>query len=386
MKGKAKWLSVLAVASYLVYQGLTSIWTLKALLPNDAVVVAGDLLLEARPFFVSDRLPNTIFDNEKVKALGFSFDQQQVVLVPQISQRRLILQVLSQSGWQLHDWGVMIQACQGQCVIDIQTSLRYLLRIALLEFAPWHPVVIAEVNSNSTRQLAIGVIKQGELRFIEGLDWKILSERSGTQENIKIGSLDAAMPGDNFTYLPDEIKVSLNQYLLAKMGFRLYSAKIIEHISQYDQASIMIDKLNAGIGVRGSPGAFEDVVKDWITLEDITGRPINKAFRLPDGSLGHEKVPGQAEAVWKPYSGICREPMPGKMSLWFCMKDDRAAVATDKKMAENFINNNTSNSIYVFANREIMSCEKKSSVWCRIESLSVRGSEGRIGGIIKFIE
>lgn len=163
------------------------------------------------------------------------------------------------------------------------------------------------VTSSSLDQL-------GQAPFIISINNDELSQSSDV---IKID-----VPGVALDFLPMNVRNEWNKKLLAVLHFNNTKPDIMGELDKHGQVIIRIDGDGAAIGIEGTDeekASFTKKIRSWLQDEERYGRPVRRAFKLPDGTLGYELVPGEVKPVLQTDGdGKCLTPLDDKSALWVC--------------------------------------------------------------------
>src|SRR3989344_1028274 len=81
-------------------------------------------------------------------------------------------------------------------------------------------------------------------------------------------------------------------------------------LAQFERATFITSGTDqAALVVSDTADQFSLAATTWVEEEDRRTRLVNRAFRLPDGTIGYERIPGEARPAWtSPDAEGCRGP------------------------------------------------------------------------------
>lgn len=141
------------------------------------------------------------------------------------------------------------------------------------------------------------------------------------------------IPGTALGMLPTRLTESWNDLLRQRLDLTATRPDILAALAQYSHVLVTISDPGVSVGIMSRDSderaRWQALREAWAVDEDRFRRPVNQAFRLPDGTLGREKVAGLPGQVWgTQQSGVCRSPLPEKPALWACDIDAASVLAS----------------------------------------------------------
>ncbi len=148
-----------------------------------------------------------------------------------------------------------------------------------------------------------------------------------------IGELKLALPSHVLDTIPDALNRLWNNALLDQLGFTNTQPDIMGHLAQYDSLAIGLTQNDVTITLTGNQELFTSTAKAWLQAEEAYTRQRQRAFRLPDGTLGYEQVPGEIREVFlNSVDENCRhEAYPHLADMnhfWLCTKDNQVVLSS----------------------------------------------------------
>lgn len=203
---------------------------------------------------------------------------------------------------------------------------------------PLAPIFIASFVQDDTAAAPTVVVG---VQHREGVQALLMSEtlpavsprRAPVEEALQHGTLLEGPPSFLLSLPPASIAI-WDQLLYTRLAFRLTKPNLINSLKDFSHVTIYVDEGKSGVMVTGEVSTFQTLARQWVTNEERRQRPQQRAFRLPDRTVGYEEIPGDVAAVFtaEPHEG-CQAPLPSKTTLWLCATEERAVLATDETTA-----------------------------------------------------
>lgn len=166
--------------------------------------------------------------------------------------------------------------------------------------------------------------------------------------------LKLALPSHVLATIPDALNRIWNNALLDRLGFTNTQPDIMNHLAQYDSLVIQLTKNDVTIALAGNQELFTSTVKIWLQAEEAYTRQRQRVFRLPDGTLGYEQVPGEIREVFSnSVDANCRHEAyprladaadtgrpvrgPDMKNFWLCAKDNQVVLSSNYATAQTAI-------------------------------------------------
>lgn len=373
----------------------TSTWFVWSALPAASLKIVGEpALLQRLAPLDNTKLPPVIFDTSKVRIVGISQTKEDITLaiMPHPLAASGVTTGLSSEGWQLTHVGFFyLCSKKGKPALSWHVVMAGLKKL-FVNPVPLAPDFVVEADYTATNDglLAIALKHNTTMKFLTVRDWTTLSAKPVGPHEQEMNVLQVAIPSHLLTGLADNLKAVWNQRIADRLGFRKSTPNFIDYLSQYQNLDYVEDGSGVALAVRGAADSFEKAALDWMLNEDRRSRPARKAFKLPDGSLGYEQVPGASQAILMPYNGLCRAPIAGKMSLWLCRKDGVAALGTNESLTERMLTNKSASDVAVTADvaglKTANLCASQFGFWCDLDRLLLYGNHDRYAGIASFVK
>lgn len=277
-------------------------------------------------------------------------DSITMAIVPKLpiwpTRKRQIVDNLNAQGWDTAVNGLIIIATQGQTqdlisptsaytrairqIFSRQEAARPILigHLTALTSKIFDQDVAIRANDSSTGDQSTITI------YISPTSDQLVTDRSFPEPSANQLSLIA--PTNVFNAMPPDLIQAWQLQFQEKLGFTKTQADLLSAASKEQRLALHLSDQGTSITAQGP---HTDQLLDQLTLfiqqEEAYIRPIAKAFQLPDGTIGYERVPGNLEEVISSTkdSDGCYSPLPGRTSLWICHQQNRLSLATGKDLA-----------------------------------------------------
>lgn len=205
--------------------------------------------------------------------------------------------------------------------------------------APLRPVIIGELPNTLDTSFFFAAVRQGStIRFLAAPHLNQLADQPPL---LVPSSLPAdanailSVPGSALAVLPPALQASWDALLHQKLHFTHTKPEIFRHLMTADRVVILMRGDDLALGIAPAEQGEAAPLHRWVQDEERYSRPHEQAFRLPDGTIGRELVPGLAGDVFRePDATGCRAPLEGKTTLWLCERAGMVLLATDQSLAQ----------------------------------------------------
>lgn len=132
-------------------------------------------------------------------------------------------------------------------------------------------------------------------------------------------SLTGAMLGE----LPEPLKEKWDEKWRELLGFTRTKPDFITELTHYPQVQLTIRAAGARLAVFEENERWQAAVRRWVEEEERQFRIQKRSFRLPDGTLGAEYVPGPRQALFTVSAAhpTCSEATVQERYFWLCGDD-----------------------------------------------------------------
>jgi hypothetical protein len=351
-----------ALIALLVLYTLTSLWWAWFSLPDRQAGLPIDQVVDSRFALDLRRAPSAAEDLFALPAaagfvtrearlavweVGTQENDDRLVFLPRWHRLLAAKAAAQRQGWQVERSGLVLRAWQGtqrpawpSLLQTAASTLRTLIRDSVR-----HPGALVALPAGTLPGMAdpvMAVFWRGTDQLRVRITPTVPSESAGVDKLSsaapQVDELSVALPGHSLGLLPPAYSAAWSKILHEKLHFSLTRPDILRYVSQFSQVALRVSGSEAGLGVYSAPEAFATAATNWVQEEERRQRPAQRAFRLPDGSLGYEKVPGEAISVWSEVvEDGCQTPLSGRTTLWLCRSDSAAALATSKAVAQQLL-------------------------------------------------
>ncbi len=236
---------------------------------------------------------------------------------------------------------------------DVGSAARKAVFCLLSRRLPARPLLIGRIGadriafSDETLYILATVRSEGMNLFVAGAGSGFFYQPGVAPPPVGEEELLVALHSKVLSVIPEELRRGWNNSILAKLGFVETKPDIINYLGRINSRIIIdITEENATIAAVDKSGDFVSTAKDWVQQEERHTRPRRRAFRLPDGTLGYEMVPGQIRSLFVDIfdSGGCRrasfaarkaskQQQGQEIEFWLCAADGRVALGSSRDMA-----------------------------------------------------
>lgn len=348
-------LSVAGVAVLLLLLH-TSSWFIWSTLPDgDLKIVLNqrgasrtivEKLIEVTPLSPASEL----IQNSSRIGISEKGDSVTMAIVPKLpiwpARRRQIVDNLNAQGWNTAVNGLIIIATQGQTQHHISPTSAYwrAVRQIFSRQEAARPVLIGHLTASTSDIFDQDVAIRANVSSEDGqstiavhiLPTSDQSTSSRSFPEPSANQLSLLAPTDVFNAIPPDLIQAWQLQFQEKLGFTKTQADLLSAATKEDRLALHLSDQGTSITTQGP---HTDQLLDQLTLfiqqEEAYIRPIAKAFQLPDGTIGYERVPGDLEEVISSTkdSDGCYSPLPGRTSLWICHQQNRLSLATSRDLA-----------------------------------------------------
>lgn len=266
--------------------------------------------------------------------------QPTLVLLPSLLNQRQLPRELAALGWQVQRFGPYVVASEVAPAAPVSGrhvghALQNAVVTLLTSRWPMLPAVIVQRNQPlaglSHPFFAVASGNQSEFHLAISPSETTPPLAAPRLTTPSSDTLQISAPGDFWSrFLPEQ----WNALLWREFGFIRTRPAMSQVLGTFPQATVFKQGDSVALVAYGAGEQFNVTVNSWVQEEDRRGRLVSQVFRLPDGTLGYEKVPGEALAVFSPPDAQgCRTGLEQRTSLWLCQGADQSVVATAKEAA-----------------------------------------------------
>jgi hypothetical protein len=360
VKKKTPFVLMLAsIAAVLLVASLYfSTWLYWNMLPGDkteafaiAYIQPHAGLLASSPYVQTLLADKSLQNLNRLNYLAYSRGArgETIVVVPRLLSYASVEQELLHEGWHVQRNAFVIEGQRSlarDATMDFNSlpSLFVALRHTLAQnmLHPTHAFPLA-IGSMSIQDASYNIVLYNHRQDVAGSLIRGSSDRASVAVLPSIPFSEASTPADLevsiYSGLLDTIDTPFFHQWEEKMWQSLHLEKTRPNLTGLlgDQASLYVATRGADTVLRvtdTSSAAALSIMSGWINKEDAYFRPQKRVFKLPDGSIGYEVIPGNIKDIMSvPDADNCRKGVLKEVSLWVCLKGDSAAISTTKDLA-----------------------------------------------------
>lgn len=340
----------------------------------------------------------TYIPESRVVAFSKTGNSYNLVIVPaRVASRATqttLVQRLARQGWQTQHLGSLIIARKGTAspqtydwrtigkaaVHAVERRVKHKLASQPLIFAVWKKDSIPGLSDEGGA--AIGFMTDFNATDANANTttmeiWIAPNENELQESKMPIATfpkaedeLFIALPSHIFEKLPSHIENAWNAVVLSKLGFVHTRPSLLTEPRLSKFIVIASRGGNNAFGVYPSAESSENIA-EAIQQEEAYSRPQKKAFRLSDGTIGIEYVPGEQtdvlrdaerdscqQAQWRATTISNNADVAEKIQqqrevkIWLCAQTHAVAVGTDEQLTREILSMVPSNSWHVRVGHE----------------------------------
>jgi hypothetical protein len=242
------------------------------------------------------------------------------------STQREVARQLTRDGWQVERRGLALVARDhtGELPNPYLAALR-----AIRQQLRFRPLALLEIGEGAVswyrQPLAAAVTADGsEVTILTAPDIEHLPSKTVPAGFPAAAEMSFTLPGAPLAGLPPDVSAEWNALLVLRLGFKHTAPHLIGPAAGRDSVFLSITETGAAFGATGSTQSLKDTLQEALAAEEAYLRPQERAFRLPDGTIGREVVPGEERETTSPAPGSCTEAA----ALAVCTNGSAVAIGT----------------------------------------------------------
>ena len=296
--------------------------------------------------------------------IGRQNDSHVLVGIPYIKEQISIRSNLERAGWSVRRLGWIIEARQLTAQDSPRGSTGFVARARQLVSASKY--FLWQAAGTSFDPIALARLEAGSYPLVNRPYAALITqEEDGLSAHVQVGNSDVftvlepsqmenqallkdlfiSIPSGVLRYLPPSSVSEAEIQLRSRFGFVKTRPPIVMALRNTDAASVVINGSETGLAVRGPDHdirTFVQAVETWFSEEKAYENPVRSSFRLPDGTVGFEYVPGERENPFATASlgGDCRSARSsagGGPTIWLCANAGTATVSTSAELAQSLM-------------------------------------------------
>ncbi len=274
-------------------------------------------------------------------------DDQAAIFVPSLLHWNYAKNLLSSNGWHTSYVGPIVYAYKGDNSIPSLNwghAIKQSLIMVFTNTARMYPAAIATVSAKAVDQhqpsFAITAFRQPSgliFSFAPSLDKVLATKTLPEDSNKNTQNLKLSFGSEQYKYVSDTKSVFLNNYVNKALGIVLTRPNTIDMMLK-NSSWLTITTDQSFITLKASKPS-PDLLKflnNYLSEEDAWHYPKKHYFKLPDGSLGAEMVPGTAQDVitTSDTSLGCKKVHSTFLKLNVCLDKDSLSITTLESISD----------------------------------------------------
>lgn len=236
--------------------------------------------------------------------------------------------------WQtvIYPWGTVLTRHDslGTTLGELGQLAGVITDIALRQTANAKPTLLIQLPDTPGPLAVSGILEENAFRFTYNLTGNAPKPDFHSGElSHEIDELNIAIPSNVLTIFPKDIVASIQNKIVSELGFTRTLPDIVDQFAQAQAFGIRArstDSNMVAIGVVEQEGSrkFSDTLRDWVALERAYISPVERAFTLPDGTIGYELIPAPEVNSGFSLMGTdgCQTSYIGSRQVWRCREDN----------------------------------------------------------------
>jgi len=246
--------------------------------------------------------------------------ERSLAILPTWRGQIWLKEVLANEGWQVERRGLVLVATKDESLPGWRQVFGQMLTARKVAGGSWSPVAAgrhAETDWVAKRK---------------GEDLEVLINGGIAEEGDKVDEVYLELPGEVLRAMPESLLETWDKWFIDKIGFVKTDPAILSSLVGFDSLMIKGQGDTLLIGAESETGKFFDLVEIWLAEEERRNRIETKGFRLPDGTIGFEKVPGERlkEVFQVMGPGECWQSLISDYPWRLCKDGNRAILSMDK--------------------------------------------------------
>lgn len=201
-----------------------------------------------------------------------------------------------------------------------------------------HPSIVIDVPGEPGPIAVSGKVQKNTFSFVysqeEPLD-KLQPQKIQPPSNLE--TMFVALPSAFLAHIPVDIQEKLQDTVKVNLSLTKSRPDIINSLQQAKAFTYLEGEFEgqAALGVIEDTGtSFMQAVKGWIALERGYLSPVTQAFRLPDGTIGHEYIPSPTvgDGFSQPGLDACSISYIDGKPMWLCHAGNVSVLGTSAEL------------------------------------------------------
>lgn len=194
-----------------------------------------------------------------------------------------------------------------------------------------------------------------------------------------VAMLDLSVPGEVLRLLPEPLAARWNEELRRRLQLTATTPDLVSLLASFPGVQLrLVGDDGVELALTGDTEQATLSLRQVLEAEERTRRPRTRAFRLPDGTIGRERIPGEPEPLWVAAQDDCERPATDTIPWWLC----RHAGVVQLAMVAPDPPRQPAASVSLFARpAELLGaslCDAAADGWCRATEVHVLGDSARV--------
>ncbi|MEX1997660.1 MAG: hypothetical protein WEA04_03215 [Candidatus Andersenbacteria bacterium] len=341
--------------------------------------------------------------------------EQVVVLIPRLTQQLTIAEYLEREGWEVTRFGLALRLHRPASAVKAirlptlpEAGQDYISRLVASRW-PTMPAAVVVIEPGSPAAGGPAVIpslsqsltlvarahqQDVHLLFLSGQE-EIHHGRLASVPTVDTAVVELTVPGAWLARVPPALQTKWNELIRHKLGLTLTRPNILAELATASWATVQFAGDDIVLGVKSDPGAFKDRITAILQEEERRSRLATKPFRLPDGTIGYEKVPGEARPIFHPTANDnCYMPTIDRPRLWLCHSSEWATVGSSEVQARQVLTRaamiDTSNPTNWHLRAGELALQRHgfqdtcTGIWCVLQEIAATGRDTRTAARVRI--
>ena len=276
--------------------------------------------------------------------LSRSRDTSTLLLIPadpwSWRQGEELRRALVRDGWQVRRVGLAIFAAENSHIPlpSIAAAARKSVQTFFSRDLPHSPAIIASARTQDDAKALILAPERNRRNRVQGAIAPSVDEidlNSAASLPLPTGEheLTLTLPREQIKALPEDLINQVRQRVYAQFHFTHTSPAIFDLPADTVALAVQLGD-GLSLTLKGDTNALTHRLQGWFRQEERYLRPQQQAFRLPDGGIGYELVPGQARDILKSTQDPGCFKTDYSPTVYMCRSGDQVAVSSEQSAAQ----------------------------------------------------
>lgn len=355
-----------------------SLWVPWFLLPEAPLKVAWTPVLRSL-VTSSTLLPAEVSAHLVWHAAYARGEGETLVLLPNMLGQMRLAAELANAGWQVQRLGWYVYATKGASPVtaaQVRQAGKSLVMDQLRSRQPLYPsglLEVAHMGAENIDPLLLIVVKRGDA-------FRVVSTPAGSAAYagpVVVPAFERWQVSAAGQLWQLDHKAFWNDIAWQQFGFKNTRPQMQAVLAQLPYAALVSPKQDQLAVVAEDPNQVLALAATaWVQEEERQTRLVNRAFRLPDNTIGYERVPGAAQPVFAPAdAGGCQGPLEQRTTLWLCQRNGVTVLGTSEVVAQEVLRTWQQQQLAVVVGQAALT---------RLKSGCEQAGQGIVGGLCQL--